>query len=179
MQNSSVFRNIIIIAVIGIAIVALVLFLRNNASETAPQEALTPPAPEFTPQDNLPHKDANPTKSSYNELVAAQQNRVFFAFDKFNLTQNTKATLKRQARWLKQNPDIHILIEGHADERGSTRYNLRLGTQRAQAIRTHLINLGIDANRIETTSWGESKPIALCSDETCWSQNRRAITRTR
>jgi len=102
--------------------------------------------------------------------------RVFFAFDKFNVEADQKKTLDRQAAWLKANSGTTITIEGHADERGTREYNLALGERRANAVKDYLVVQGINASRIKVVSYGEERPVALGSDETAWAQNRRAVT---
>jgi peptidoglycan-associated lipoprotein len=86
------------------------------------------------------------------------------------------ATLDRQAQWLNQYPTYQITIEGHADERGTREYNLALGARRAAAARQYLSSRGVAANRINTISFGKERPVAVCDDISCWSQNRRAVT---
>jgi peptidoglycan-associated lipoprotein len=86
------------------------------------------------------------------------------------------ATLDRQAQWLNQYPTYQITMEGHADERGTREYNLALGARRAAAARQYLSSRGVAANRINTISFGKERPVAVCDDISCWSQNRRAVT---
>lgn len=102
--------------------------------------------------------------------------RVFFATDSSSLDDAARATLAAQARWLQENGNPSLTIEGHADERGTRAYNLALGARRAQAARDFLTAQGIDASQLRTVSLGKERPVALCSDESCWSQNRRAVT---
>lgn len=84
--------------------------------------------------------------------------------------------MKAQARLLVENPDLNIVVEGHADERGTDDYNLALGERRANSAREYLIAQGVDPLRIEVVSFGEERPVETCSDESCWSQNRRVVT---
>ena len=102
--------------------------------------------------------------------------RVFFATDRFSLDGEAQRTLARQADWLKRNPGMTLRIEGHADERGTREYNLALGARRANAARNFLVGEGVSASRIETLSYGKERPVSLCSEERCWSENRRAVT---
>ena len=101
---------------------------------------------------------------------------VYFTTDSSSLTPEAQETLSKQARWLAQYPNYTISIEGHADERGTREYNIALGARRATAVRTFLSRTGIDARRVRTTSFGKERPIAVCNDISCWSQNRRAQT---
>ncbi|WP_230374349.1 peptidoglycan-associated lipoprotein Pal [Pontivivens ytuae] len=102
--------------------------------------------------------------------------RVFFQTDSSSLDSAAQQTLTRQAQWLQQYPDRTLVIEGHADERGTREYNLALGARRAQAAYDFLVTQGIDAGRMSTVSYGKERPAELCSDPTCWQQNRRAVT---
>ena len=101
---------------------------------------------------------------------------VFYLVDQSTLTPEGKETLRRQATWLKQYSDVMIQVEGHADERGTREYNLALGARRAASTRQYLASRGIPANRMKTISFGKEKPVAVCDDISCWSQNRRAVT---
>lgn len=102
--------------------------------------------------------------------------RVFFVVDQSTLTPQAIQTLDGQAQWLLTNADYLALIEGHADEQGTREYNVALGARRANAVREYLISRGVPANRIRTISYGKERPVAVCSDESCYSQNRRAVT---
>lgn len=99
---------------------------------------------------------------------------IFFEFDKSRLTDQTKETLKRNAEWLQNNPQLKVMVEGHCDERGTIEYNLALGEKRALSTRNYLAALGIDPARIFTISYGEERPFELGHTDEAWSQNRRA-----
>lgn len=99
---------------------------------------------------------------------------VYFGFDRYDLTEEGRATLKANADWLKRNPAMRVQIEGHCDERGTDEYNLALGAKRAQAAKDYLVSLGIDADRLSTISYGEEIPVCREQTEECWVQNRRA-----
>lgn len=101
---------------------------------------------------------------------------VYFASDSTSLTPEAQATLNKQAQWLRQYPQFTITIEGHADERGTREYNMALGARRATAVRNYLTRLGIQGKRLRTISYGKERPVAVCNDISCWSQNRRAQT---
>jgi peptidoglycan-associated lipoprotein len=92
------------------------------------------------------------------------------------LTPQGRGTLDKQAQWLAQYNRYTFTIEGHADERGTREYNIALGAKRAQSVREYLITRGIDAARMRTISYGKERPVAVCDDISCWSQNRRAVT---
>jgi peptidoglycan-associated lipoprotein len=102
--------------------------------------------------------------------------RVFFESDQTDLTPKGQATLDNQARWLQQYNRGSITVEGHADERGTREYNFALGARRAESTKQYLIARGIPASRIRTISYGKERPVAVCNDISCWSQNRRAVT---
>jgi len=110
------------------------------------------------------------------EFVAGIGDRVFFDTDSPELSAQARQTLDSQARWLNQYVRFRITVEGHADERGTREYNIALGARRAAAVRDYLAALGVAANRIRTISYGKERPVALCNDISCWSQNRRAVT---
>ncbi|MGL4322752.1 MAG: peptidoglycan-associated lipoprotein Pal, partial [Beijerinckiaceae bacterium] len=101
---------------------------------------------------------------------------IFFETDSVQLTATAVATLDKQAVWLQRYTQHAILMEGHADERGTREYNFALGAQRAQAARDYLATKGISASRFRTTSYGKERPVAVCNDISCWSQNRRVVT---
>jgi peptidoglycan-associated lipoprotein len=101
---------------------------------------------------------------------------VYFSSDSSDLTPEAQATLQKQAKWLQQYPQFTITIEGHADERGTREYNIALGARRATAVRTYLAQNGVSSARLRTISYGKERPVAVCNDISCWSQNRRAQT---
>jgi peptidoglycan-associated lipoprotein len=110
------------------------------------------------------------------EFTTQIGDRVFFETDSSILTPTARSTLTRQAQWLLRYPNYPITIEGHADERGTREYNLALGARRAAATRDFLSSQGVPRNRIRTISFGKERPVAVCNDISCWSQNRRART---
>lgn len=102
--------------------------------------------------------------------------RVFFGFDRFDLDAEGRAVLDRQAQWLQQYPNLSVVVEGHADERGTREYNLALGERRANAVKNYLVAQGVSPARITTVSYGKERPAVLGSSEQAWAQNRRAVT---
>jgi peptidoglycan-associated lipoprotein len=102
--------------------------------------------------------------------------RVLFAVDTSTLTPAGKVILDGQAQWLLANADYRSVIEGHADEQGTREYNLALGFRRANAVREYLVSRGVPSSRLEVTSFGKERPIEVCSNESCYAQNRRAVT---
>lgn len=116
----------------------------------------------------------DPTSPAY--FAQAVGDRVLFEVDQSTLTVQAMAVLDGQAQWLLTNNDYLAVIEGHADEQGTREYNLALGARRANAVREYLISKGVPSSRIQTVSYGKERPIAVCSEEACYSQNRRAVT---
>jgi peptidoglycan-associated lipoprotein len=113
---------------------------------------------------------------SQQDFVVNVGDRVFFESDSTELTSQARDTLERQARWLTSYNRYSFTIEGHADERGTREYNFGLGAKRADAVRAYLVSRGVDPARMRTISYGKERPVAVCNDISCWSQNRRAVT---
>jgi peptidoglycan-associated lipoprotein len=116
----------------------------------------------------------DPTSPAYFSQVVGD--RVLFQVDQSTLTPQAMATLDGQAQWLMTNVSYLAVIEGHADEQGTREYNVALGARRANAVREYLISRGVPESRLRTISYGKERPIAVCSDESCYAQNRRAVT---
>lgn len=116
------------------------------------------------------------TPGSQQDFTVNVGDRIFFDTDSSVIRADAAATLDRQAQWLGQYGNYQITVEGHADERGTREYNLALGARRAAATREYLASHGVPANRIRTISYGKERPVAVCDDISCWSQNRRAVT---
>jgi len=113
---------------------------------------------------------------SQQDFVVNVGDRIFFETDSTDLTATAQATLDKQAQWLNRYPKYAITMEGHADERGTREYNLALGARRGQVARDYLAARGVNGQRIRTISYGKERPVAVCDDISCWSQNRRAVT---
>ena len=105
--------------------------------------------------------------------------RVFFAYNKSDLTATAKSQLQKQATWLDSHKSVKATVEGHCDERGTREYNLALGERRAEAVRKFLQNSGVEASRLDTISYGKERPAVIGNDEKAWSQNRRSVTSVR
>ncbi|HUI13462.1 MAG TPA: peptidoglycan-associated lipoprotein Pal [Xanthobacteraceae bacterium] len=116
------------------------------------------------------------TPGSQQDFVVNVGDRVFFDTDSSELSDQARTTLDKQAQWLNTYNRYSFTIEGHADERGTREYNLALGARRAETVREYLVSRGIAASRMRTISYGKERPVALCNDISCWSQNRRAVT---
>ncbi len=153
-----------------------------ESSGTADEGMLTPPE-DRTPisQSDVIYDDATANTGTMNapgtqeDLVASVGDRIFFGYDSSELDTTARQTLDRQAAWLRTYPNTRVMIEGHADERGTREYNLALGERRANAVKNYLLALGIEGNRVETISYGKERPAVLGSDETAWSRNRRGV----
>jgi peptidoglycan-associated lipoprotein len=117
---------------------------------------------------------SNPTSPAY--FQQAIGDRVFFAIDQSSLSPEGMDLLNSQATWLMANGDYEIIVEGHADEQGTRDYNVALGARRANSVKEYLNSLGVAASRIQTVSYGKERPIEICSKESCYSVNRRAVT---
>lgn len=117
---------------------------------------------------------SDPSSPAY--FQASVGDRVFFAVDQSTVSDTAAAILTAQGQWLNTNSNFSVIVEGHADERGTREYNLALGARRANAVREYLISQGVAGNRIRTVSYGKERPVEVCSDEACYSQNRRAVT---
>ena len=114
---------------------------------------------------------------SQEDLVVNVGDRVFFNFDKFNISTEAGKTLELQAAWLKRNASVTVTIQGHADERGTREYNLALGERRANAVKDFLVTLGVNPQRVDTISYGKERPVAIGSTNAAWAQNRRGVTK--
>ena len=145
-------------SVILVAIVTL--FAAGCSSQRGLQDAIGGAAPPGSAQD----------------FQVNVGDRVFFTVDSSTLTAEARQTLARQAQWLNKYKQYTFVVEGHADERGTREYNLALGARRAAATRDYLISQGVAPGRVKTISYGKERPVAVCDDISCWSQNRRAVT---
>ena len=109
-------------------------------------------------------------------LASGVPDRVFFATNESVLTTRSRDTLRKQATWLRKNPDVNVVVEGHADERGTREYNLALGERRANSAKDYLMTYGVSANRISVISYGKERPVDSGSNPLSWSKNRRSVT---
>lgn len=120
--------------------------------------------------------DGSVAPGSQQDLVVNVGDRVFFELNSYNLTAQGQATLQSQTAWLQEYPDVSLVIEGHADERGTREYNLALGERRAVTVRNYLIASGVDPSRLITVSYGKERPAVVGSNESAWAQNRRGVS---
>ncbi len=113
---------------------------------------------------------------SQQDFVVNVGDRVFFETDSTELTPQARSTLDKQAQWLQLYNRYSFTVEGHADERGTREYNIALGARRSQTVHDYLVARGVDGTRMRTISYGKERPVAVCNDISCWSQNRRVVT---
>ncbi|MFH1740993.1 MAG: peptidoglycan-associated lipoprotein Pal [bacterium] len=139
-----------------------------------PREDRTPVPPEATPPDEGDKPTRFPTDEKEPFDKFGQTQRIHFDYDKSEIKPEWVEALKKNAEWIKKNPQYRILIEGHCDERGSNEYNIALGERRANSTKRFLIKLGVDPDRMITKSWGEEKPLDLGKTEQAYALNRRA-----
>ena len=144
-----------------------------EAPEEVVEEVVEEPEVQVVEVSDEPDEPAMNSSTYFVERVG---DRVFFAYDKADLDADAQATLFQQAEWLTVNASARVTIEGHCDERGTREYNLALGERRANAVKAFLVGAGVDEARIETVSYGKERPVAICAEESCWSQNRRGVT---
>lgn len=143
------------------------------ACASRPEPTPTGPTAPTTPPVTQP---SGPTPGSVEDFRVSVGDRVFFGYDRFDLSAEARSVLERQAAWLRQYPNVRILVAGNCDERGTREYNLALGARRAAAARDYLVSLGIAANRVETVSYGKERPLDARVNEEAWSVNRNAHT---
>lgn len=110
------------------------------------------------------------------EFTVSVGDRIFFDTDSSVIRADAQSVLIRQAQWLARYPSYSVTVEGHSDERGTREYNIALGARRAAAARDFLLSQGVSANRVRTISYGKERPVVVCNDISCWSQNRRSVT---
>ena len=146
------------------------------AAACASNKATGPDVVATTPGDTGAAGAGNVVPGSQGDLESNVGHRVFFGYDQYSLSAQAQGTLQRQAEFLKQYPNVHIQVAGNCDERGTREYNLALGARRAEAARSYLVSLGVDASRISTVSYGKERPIDARSTEDAWALNRNSTT---
>ena len=145
----------------------------GSSSSSAMGSASAAPASESA---TAPSSATSATQMSDAEKLAQVGNTVYFGFDSADLSGKAQATLDRQAAFLNVNPALVVIVEGHADERGTREYNLALGDRRATAVRDYLLAKGLNSARIRTVSYGKERPAVSGSNEDAWEKNRRGAT---
>ena len=143
-------------------------------AETKPATPPPPPPPPATPPPAAPTEEEIFAKKTLEELNAEKPlGDVFFAYDSTDISEEGRASLQKNLAWLNRWKSTKIMIEGHADSRGTNEYNLALGESRADAVRDYLVTLGLTAERVTIVSMGEEQPFCREVGESCWQQNRR------
>lgn len=147
-----------------------------KSTATVQEEKIAPMPEEVIPEPvPAPQVEEMPvTREAEMPSVEKGLADAYFDYDKHNIRDDARAVLENNARWLKNNPNVRVKIEGHCDERGTNEYNLALGERRAQSTKRFLTALGIDAGRLSTISYGEERPACMEHSEGCYAKNRRA-----
>ncbi|HEV7959723.1 MAG TPA: peptidoglycan-associated lipoprotein Pal [Rhizomicrobium sp.] len=142
---------------------------KQEAVSTAPPPAPPPPVQQQQVTSSIIPGSAQDFKVNVGDTI-------HFALNQYNIEDNDKNTLNKQAAWLARYPSVRLTVEGHCDERGTREYNLALGARRANAVKEFLVAQGVAAGRLETVSYGKERPICTESNEDCWAQNRRGVS---
>jgi peptidoglycan-associated lipoprotein len=143
---------------------------KQEAVNTAPPPAAPPPPPMAAPVTS------SIIPGSAQDFKVNVGDTVHFALNQYNVEDNDKGTLSKQAAWLARYTAVKLTVEGHCDERGTREYNLALGARRANAVKEYLVAQGVATARLETVSYGKERPVCTESGEDCWSQNRRGVS---
>jgi peptidoglycan-associated lipoprotein len=161
----------------GLKFTAVAAVLILAGCTTKPKETTEAPpvaAPESSSAATTMQSNIIP--GSAEDLRVNVGDTVHFDYDRYQLRDEDRSVLQRQAAWLQKYPQVRINIEGHCDERGTREYNLALGARRANAVKEYLVSLGVSSGRVETVSYGKERPVCTESTEDCWAQNRRGVT---
>ncbi len=179
MNLSKIFKNAFLVIIFGLIVTACATKKSVKTTETTTttkaaetQEAADP----IEKLDALMQGDVYIGSDTVGELASGVPDRVFFATNETILTTASRETLRKQAAWLRQNSDVTVVVEGHADERGTREYNLALGERRANAAKDYLMTYGVSSDRIKVLSYGKERPVDSGSNPLSWSKNRRSVT---
>lgn len=180
------------VTVVGILVVGLLVASTSSCKKHVPQPAPSPEAPPpappeepTLPQETITEAPVEPAEEApqvedIDDTIRRQNatheflKTLHFDFDQAEIRDDQVPILQANAAWLKAHPQYRVLIEGHADERDTIEYNLALGDRRAKVVRQYLVDLGVQADRMRSISYGEERPVDTGHDEAAWSQNRRA-----
>ena len=160
----------------GLVVAAFVLAACSSTGEDSANTGSTGASSASSGGNQTATAPTGPKPGSQMDLEVNIGDRVFFDFDKSNLSPEARTSVERWAAWLKTYPANKVVVEGHADEQGTREYNVALGARRANAAREYLVSRGISGNRLRTVSYGKERPIEVCSQEACYAKNRRAVT---
>jgi len=165
-------------ASVGVITVAVLAACATTKDEPAPQvsAAVAPSSTAPAEPEIMPARPPVVPGSLTHDIGADPPDRVYFEYDKADLSPEGLAALQKQAAWLTTHPSVTLVVEGHSDERGTREYNLALAARRATAVRIFLMTNGVSAARLETVSYGKERPSCTASGEQCWRLNRRAVS---
>jgi len=153
----------------SVAALLLLAACTTKPKATEEQPPVAPPATQSTVQSSI-------VPGSTQDFRVNVGDTVHFEYDKYDIKDEDRGILQRQATWLQKYPSVRITVEGHCDERGTREYNLALGARRANAVKEYLVSLGVSSSRLDTISYGKERPTCTESDESCWAQNRRGVS---
>ena len=179
MRLSKIFKNtlLVLIACIVLTACATKKEVETQTKTTTKTETTTETKTEpIEPIEGQMQSDVYTGTDTVGYLAEGVKDRVFFATNESVLTTASRETLRAQAAWLRKNPDVTVVVEGHADERGTREYNLALGERRANAAKDYLMTYGISSDRITVLSYGKERPVDPGSTPLAWSKNRRSVT---
>ena len=179
MNLNKILKNAFLVVMFGLIVTACATkkSVKTTDSTTSTTKAAeTQKADPIEKLDALMQGDVYVGSDTVGELASGVPDRVFFATNEIILTTASRETLRKQAAWLRQNSDVTVVVEGHADERGTREYNLALGERRANSVKDYLMTYGISGNRISVISYGKERPVDSGSNPLAWSKNRRSVT---
>ena len=175
MNLSKILKNAFLVVIFGLIVTACATkkSVKTTTESSTTKAAETQKADPIEKLDALMQGDVYIGSDTVGELASGVPDRVFFATNETILTTASRETLRKQAAWLRQNSDVTVVVEGHADERGTREYNLALGQRRAESVAAYLLSNGVSRNQLKTISYGEERPAALGSNNASWAKNRR------
>ena len=178
MNLSKILKNAFLVVIFGLIVTACATkkSVKTTKESSSTTTAETQKADPIEKLDALMQGDVYIGSDTVGELASGVPDRVFFATNETILTTASRETLRKQAAWLRQNSDVTVVVEGHADERGTREYNLALGERRANAAKDYLMTYGVSSDRIKVLSYGKERPVDSGSNPLSWSKNRRSVT---
>ena len=179
MNLSKILKNAFLVVIFGLIVTACATkksVKTTTESSSTTKAAETQKADPIEKLDALMQGDVYIGSDTVGELASGVPDRVFFATNETILTTASRETLRKQAAWLRKNSKVNVVLEGHADERGTREYNLALGERRANSAKDYLMTYGISGNRISVISYGKERPVDSGSNPLAWSKNRRSVT---
>ena len=179
MNLNKILKNAFLVVMFGLIVTACATkksVKTTDSTSSTTKAAETQKADPIEKLDALMQGDVYVGSDTVGELASGVPDRVFFATNEIILTTASRETLRKQAAWLRQNSDVTVVVEGHADERGTREYNLALGERRANAAKDYLMTYGVSSDRIKVLSYGKERPVDSGSNPLSWSKNRRSVT---